>query len=58
METVGDLVKDSNALIEGYLDPDDREQLYNRRIRWSGDRQALRHLPEHWLESQEAGHAG
>lgn len=30
METIEDLVADSNALISGYLDPADREQLYNR----------------------------
>lgn len=29
METIDDLVADSSALIAGYLDPDDREQLYN-----------------------------
>lgn len=30
METIDDLVADSSALIDGYLDPADREQLYNR----------------------------
>lgn len=30
METIDDLVADSSALIAGYLDPADREQLYNR----------------------------
>ncbi len=30
METIDDLVADSSALINGYLDPADREQLYNR----------------------------
>jgi hypothetical protein len=30
METIDDLVTDSNALIAGYLDPADREELYNR----------------------------
>lgn len=30
METIDDLVADSNALLRGYLDPSDREQLYNR----------------------------
>lgn len=30
MDTIDDLVADSSALIDGYLDPADREQLYNR----------------------------
>ena len=30
METIDDLVADSSALIDGYLDPADRVQLYNR----------------------------
>lgn len=30
METIDDLVADSSALISSYLDPADREQLYNR----------------------------
>lgn len=30
METIDDLVADSSALIDGYLHPADREQLYNR----------------------------
>ncbi len=30
METIDDLVADSCVLIDGYLDPADREQLYNR----------------------------
>lgn len=40
IKTIDDLVADSSALIDGYLDPHDREQLYNRIwhcLRWQQD---------------------